>query len=78
MGTGRKQYGAALERLHAALVAPTMVVNAITLSSYKKWLLLCLIRHGKVGGACAGKRDVGMKGAVELCSPLATDVLMSY
>ena len=37
-----------MERLQAALVAPTMVVNAITLSAYKKWLLLCLIRHGKV------------------------------
>ena len=47
-GAGRKQYDAALERLQAALVAPTMVLNAITLSAYKKWILLCLIRHGKV------------------------------
>ena len=44
---GRRRYRAALGRLQAVLTAPTMVVNAITLAAYKKWLLLSLICHGK-------------------------------
>ena len=45
---GRRHYKAALGRLQAVLTAPTMVVNAITLAAYKKWLLLGLICHCKV------------------------------
>ena len=45
---GRRHYKAALGRLQAVLTAPTMVVNAITLAAYKKWLLLGLICHSKV------------------------------
>lgn len=45
--TGRKQYGPALERLLAVLTAPSMVVNAITLTAYKKYVLVSLIQHGQ-------------------------------
>jgi COP9 signalosome complex subunit 3 len=47
---GRKQYGSALERLLAVLTAPSMVVNAITLTAYKKYVLVSLIQHGQVRG----------------------------
>lgn len=45
---GRKQYTLALERLQSVITAPTMVVNAITMSAYKKWVLVSIILHGKV------------------------------
>ncbi len=46
----RKRYPEALECLLAALTAPSMVSNAITVAAYKKWALVNLIHNGKLPG----------------------------
>lgn len=44
---GRKRYSEALQLLLQALTAPTMVVNAITMTCYKLYVLVSLIHTGK-------------------------------
>lgn len=46
--TGRKKYGEALQLLLQALTAPTMVVNAITMTCYKKYVMVSLMHIGSV------------------------------
>ena len=46
-GSGRKHYREALQLLLQALTAPTMVVNAITVAAYKKFVLVHLIHSGE-------------------------------
>lgn len=43
---GRKQYARALGLLLHGLTAPTQVVNAITVATYKKYALVSLIHAG--------------------------------
>eukprot|EP00210_Caulerpa_lentillifera_P001129 g1088.t1 len=43
---GLKRYERALELFHLALVAPTLVTNAITLLVYKLYILVSLLEHG--------------------------------
>jgi len=43
---GRKRYSDALQLLLQALTAPTMVVNAITMTCYKLYVLVSLIYTG--------------------------------
>lgn len=43
---GRKQYKRAMVLLLLGLTAPTHVVNAITVTIYKKYTLLSLLLHG--------------------------------
>lgn len=45
---GRKKYSQALQLLLQALTAPTMVVNAITMTCYKLYVLVSLIHTGAV------------------------------
>jgi len=45
---GRKRYSDALQLLLQALTAPTMVVNAITMTCYKLYVLVSLIYTGSV------------------------------
>ena len=44
---GRKQYAQALQLFLNALTAPTMVVSAITMAIFKKFMLVSLIHHGR-------------------------------
>ncbi|CAM6121819.1 unnamed protein product [Calypogeia fissa] len=45
---GLKRFGKALELLQQAITAPATVLNAITIASYKKFVLVCLIHNGQV------------------------------
>ena len=44
---GRRRYPEALQIFLQGLTAPTYVVNAITVATYKKYTLVCLIHNGK-------------------------------
>ena len=46
VNAARRQYSRALDLLLQALTAPTMVVNAITMAAYKKYVLVSLIHKG--------------------------------
>ncbi|KAK9823017.1 hypothetical protein WJX81_007287 [Elliptochloris bilobata] len=46
--TGRKQYARALGLFLHGLTAPTQVVNAITVATYKKYALVSLVHAGEV------------------------------
>jgi hypothetical protein len=47
-GAGRRRYAAALEQFLQALTAPSMVVNAITVAAYKKYVLVSLLHAGEL------------------------------
>lgn len=44
---GRRKYPEALHMFVQGLTAPTFVVNAITIATYKKYALVSLIHSGK-------------------------------
>ena len=44
---GLKNYSKALNRFLYTLTAPTMVVNAITMAAYKRYVLVSLIHAGE-------------------------------
>lgn len=45
---GRRRYSEALQIFLQGLTAPTHVVNAITVATYKKYALVSLIHNGKI------------------------------
>ena len=47
---GRRRYAHALQLLLTGITAPTMVLNAITVASMKKWILVSLLHAGEVRG----------------------------
>lgn len=49
---GRRRYPEALHMFLQGLTAPTFVVNAITIATYKKYALVSLIHSGKSVGTC--------------------------
>lgn len=46
--TGVKEYKKALSSFRQAIVTPAIVISAIMVESYKKYVLLSLLVHGKV------------------------------
>ncbi|KAK2156684.1 hypothetical protein LSH36_207g03003 [Paralvinella palmiformis] len=75
--TALKHYDRALYYFEIAVTTPSMAVSHIMLESYKKYILIALIKHGKIPGLPKYTSHVVEKYVKPLCQPYH-DLALAY